>query len=69
VHFIIPAPFMTDASKGYSDKVSYEIEQESADLLKVKLIADAAWIKRHFAPRQDHKPIRYKHTCYHAVSR
>ena len=41
--FIIPAPFMFDANKKFSDKVSYEIEV-NADALIIKVVAGADFI-------------------------
>ena len=42
--FLIPAPYMIDAKGVRSESVYYEIIQESDDLLKLKVIADAEWI-------------------------
>lgn len=42
--FFIPAPYMFDANGEKSDDVYYEIDQEDAENIKLKVVADANWI-------------------------
>lgn len=41
--FIIPAPFMYDANNKFSDRVSYEINENGGELI-IKVVADAEFI-------------------------
>lgn len=42
--FYLPSPVMFDAAGETSDSVYYEIEQENAESIKIKVIADKEWI-------------------------
>jgi len=44
LEFYIPAPVMFDAAGEQSEDVYYEVEQDSLDGIKIKVIADSKWI-------------------------